>query len=142
MLFPMVDENLNAHLWWYRARLVDVIDGDTIDVDIDLGFSIWRLGQRLRLLGINAPEMHGATREAGEQAKEFLTGLLASPLRIQTAKMKSGEGGLVDNFGRILANVYAFVVPLGPIVTAPYWTYVNAVMLDTGHAVPFMPTTP
>ncbi len=40
----------------YRAQVVNVVDGDTIDVDIDLGFYIWVKKQRIRLLGIDAPE--------------------------------------------------------------------------------------
>ena len=50
-----------------------MIDGDTIVLDIDLGFGIWRLGQKVRVLGVNAPEMRGAPREAGRIAKAATT---------------------------------------------------------------------
>ena len=40
----------------YRAVVVRVVDGDTIDVDIDLGFYVWIRKQRIRLIGIDAPE--------------------------------------------------------------------------------------
>lgn len=42
--------------FYYKATLVRVIDGDTIDVDIDLGFSVWLNKQRVRLAGIDTPE--------------------------------------------------------------------------------------
>ena len=53
-----------AQIWVYRARLVKVIDGDTIDVYLDAGFHGYR-EERLRLLGVNAPEVHGSTKTAG-----------------------------------------------------------------------------
>ena len=40
----------------YMATLVRVIDGDTVDCDIDLGFGVWLKNQRVRLYGINTPE--------------------------------------------------------------------------------------
>ena len=40
----------------YRCSLVKIIDGDTIDVDLDLGFSVVLKKQRIRLYGINTPE--------------------------------------------------------------------------------------
>ncbi len=39
-------------MYEYRARVVDVYDGDSITVDIDLGFGVWLRGQKIRLLGI------------------------------------------------------------------------------------------
>lgn len=48
----------------YRAEVVSVVDGDTIDVDIDLGFYIWIKKQRIRLLDIDAPEMRGESKVA------------------------------------------------------------------------------
>lgn len=39
-------------MYEYRARVVDVYDGDSIAVDIDLGFGVWLRGQKIRLLGI------------------------------------------------------------------------------------------
>ena len=40
----------------YKASLVKVVDGDTIDVDLDLGFGVWLKKQRVRFYGINTPE--------------------------------------------------------------------------------------
>ncbi len=43
-------------MYLYKAKLVRVIDGDTIDLDIDLGFDVWLKKQRIRLAGIDSPE--------------------------------------------------------------------------------------
>ena len=74
----------------YKCKLLRVIDGDTVDVDIDLGFGVWLRKQRIRMYGIDTPESR--TRDLEEKkyglaAKEFLqkwTG--AGELRIKTHK--------------------------------------------------------
>ena len=43
-------------MWTYRCKLKKVIDGDTVDVDIDLGFGIWQMNERVRIMGIDTPE--------------------------------------------------------------------------------------
>lgn len=101
------DASLSVQLWLYRARFVKAIDGDTMDVVIDAGFRSFR-EERLRLLGINTPEMKRPTREAGESAKafvEFWMEFAASrvqieewPLIVETYKS--------DVFGRYLATVW------------------------------------
>lgn len=86
----------------YLSKIVRVVDGDTLDVEIDLGFHTWRR-DRVRLLGVNCPEKHGETKEAGLQAKQF------------TQEWCDARSGLVeiattidpnDSFGRVLADVY------------------------------------
>ena len=39
-------------MWTYRAKVIRVVDGDTVDVDIDLGFGIWQKNERVRIMGI------------------------------------------------------------------------------------------
>ena len=63
----------------YKCKLIKVIDGDTIDIDIDLGFGVWLRNQRIRMFGIDTPESR--TRDLEEKkyglaAKAFLTGML------------------------------------------------------------------
>ena len=43
-------------MWEYRAKVKRVIDGDTVDVDVDLGFGIWQNNERVRIMGIDTPE--------------------------------------------------------------------------------------
>ena len=63
-------------MYEYRINIVKIIDGDTVDVDIDLGFGVWLKKQRIRLYGIDTPESR--TRDLDEKryglmAKKFLT---------------------------------------------------------------------
>ena len=55
----------------YNFKLVKVVDGDTVDIDIDLGFGVWLKDQRIRLMGIDTPE----SRTRDDEEKKF--GLLA-----------------------------------------------------------------
>ena len=43
-------------MFTYQATVLRIIDGDTVDVDIDLGFSVWLKKQRVRMMGIDTPE--------------------------------------------------------------------------------------
>ena len=61
-------------MYEYRCKIVRVVDGDTVDVDIDLGFGVWLHKERVRLHGIDTPESR--TRDLEE--KKY--GLLANCL--------------------------------------------------------------
>ena len=52
-------------MYEYRCRIDRVVDGDTVDVDIDLGFGVWMKKQRIRLYGVDTPESR--TRDAEEK---------------------------------------------------------------------------
>ncbi len=96
--------------YWRRARLERVVDGDTVQMVIDLGFYTY-VEHRMRLLGLNTPEMHDpnpAVRAKAQEAKTFTTTWLAEhashaesdvdfPCFIRTEK--------ADSFGRFLAYV-------------------------------------
>ena len=88
----------------YQCKLIKVIDGDTIDIDIDLGFGVWLKNQRIRMYGIDTPESR--TRDLEEKkyglaAKAFLTEMLDdSHLILKTHKDERGK------FGRILGEVW------------------------------------
>ena len=43
-------------MYEYNCKMVRVVDGDTVDVDIDLGFGVWMRNQRIRMYGIDTPE--------------------------------------------------------------------------------------
>lgn len=109
----------------YRAQVTRVIDGDTVDVTLDLGFYIELRAQRIRLLGIDAPEVKGETREAGQAAKAFLKDLVEGRwIIIRTVKGKD-DGDRADSFGRWLGVLYLDGVD------------VNEAMMAAGHAVPY-----
>ena len=85
-------------MYEYSATLVKIVDGDTIDVLIDLGFNTTKK-ERVRLLGIDTPE--SATKDLvekklGLEAKEYITQWFTknTPFRLQTTKD--------DKYGRIL----------------------------------------
>ena len=107
-------------MWRYQATLNRVIDGDTIDVIIDLGFRL-SMEARLRLLGIDAPELRGPTREAGQAALSWLSKWL-SPVDFEEWGLEI-ETRKSDVFGRYLARVWRNGVELAPA------------MVEAGHAV-------
>jgi len=57
-------------MYEYNCKIVRVVDGDTVDVDIDLGFDTWKCGERIRLYGVDTPECR--TRDAQEKAAGLL----------------------------------------------------------------------
>jgi micrococcal nuclease len=85
----------------YNATVTRVVDGDTIDVIIDLGFSI-TFKTRMRLEGLDAMETNDkdpTVREMGLKAKKFLTDLL-------TGKEVTLVSHKPDKYGRYLATIY------------------------------------
>lgn len=104
-------------MYTYQATVVKVVDGDTVDLDVDLGFSIHRK-ERFRLSDINAPEV---STTAGLEAKAYMIGRLpiGTVVTITTKKDRA------DNYGRFLANIFLGDVNL------------NQEMLSTGHAVKY-----
>jgi micrococcal nuclease len=89
-------------IYIYKAELIRVVDGDTVDLIIDLGFDTSRK-ERFRLYGIDAPEMNTA---AGKEAKKWLWDAL-QPLEaiyIQTIQLETKAKR--DKYGRFLAVLY------------------------------------
>ena len=100
----------------YDAVVRSVHDGDTIAVDVDAGFDLWIHGMKLRLYGINAPEL--ATPE-GKKAQAALVAIIpvGSAVVIETIKDKT------EKYGRMLAKISTPAVP-----------DVNAKMVALGQA--------
>lgn len=88
------------NLYHYKATVVSVYDGDTITVDIDLGFSA-TLRMAVRLARINAPEVRGEQRAAGLTAAEALRQLLPAGQEVFLRTYKDGR----EKYGRYLADV-------------------------------------
>lgn len=111
-------------MYEYRVKKVTkVLDGDTIDVDLDLGFSISYSG-RVRLSGIDTPESRTkdlAEKKLGLEAKEYMKSLLdnAKIVVIKTEKPDSSE-----KYGRILGQVFINGLNIS----------VNQMLIDNGYA--------
>ena len=86
-------------MYEYKAKIINVVDGDTFDLDIDVGFHI-TLRERVRLLSVDTPETRGAAEEKrlGLIVKEFAQRYLGDEVRI-----KSYKG--TDSFGRWLVEI-------------------------------------
>ena len=88
--------------YWYRAKLIRVVDGDAVSLDFDAGFQLWLRGERCRLAGINTPEIFGKAQPGGAEAKAWLENQIAmcdGDVLVRTEKSK-------DKFGRWLVWIY------------------------------------
>ena len=93
-------------MYRYRAKIIRVIDGDTIDVDLDLGFDVWLRKQRVRLYGIDTPESRTSDAEEkkyGTLSKNKLKDFCKEDSWVTIETHVGDEKG---KFGRILANIW------------------------------------
>ena len=112
----------------YDVVLLKAVDGDTVDVDIDLGFGVWLKGERVRIMGIDTPESRTSDEVEklfGKAAKARLKELLHEGGVLVTTEEKNGED-MRGKFGRILGD---FKTPDGKMVTD--------VMIAEGHCVAY-----
>lgn len=87
--------------YYYDAIVTGVYDGDSMTVDIDLGFGVWLKGQKIRLYGIDTPELRGEERECGLIVRDYVRDLiLGNDIIVNTIKDKTGK------YGRWLAVIY------------------------------------
>jgi len=112
-------------MYQYKAKILKVLDGDTVDIDLDLGFNIVLSNQRVRMAGIDTPESRTVDKEEkirGNLSKKKLAEKLpvGSYVKIETQKSDNND----DKFGRILA---IFVLEDG--------TSLNQWMIDNNYAV-------
>ena len=94
----------------YKAKVVRVIDGDTIDIDIPMGFGITKTKQRCRSHGIDTPESRINTKRQPERIREKQMGLESKArMKVLCGKevyIESLDGGKLDKYGRLLINLY------------------------------------
>jgi micrococcal nuclease len=112
----------------YDVHVVKVVDGDTVDVDIDLGFGICLKDERVRIMGIDTPESRTSDdveKLFGLAAKNRLYSLLEKDAKLITTEDKNGED-MKGKFGRILGD---FRAADGRMVTQ--------IMIEEGHCVPY-----
>ena len=114
-------------MWTYRAKVIRVIDGDTVDVDIDLGFGIWQKNERVRIMGIDTPESrtrNKVEKKFGLAAKAKLKTLLGKDTVLRTTINKKGID-MKGKFGRVLGDFLQNDKSVAKI------------MCETGHAVTY-----
>ncbi len=121
-------------MYEYKCNIIKVIDGDTVDVDIDLGFGMWMLDERVRIMGIDTPESRTrdlVEKKFGLAAKKRLKELLGKSAVLATQVNKNGED-MKGKFGRILGdfNVYD--------PTTDSWRKSGEVLISEGHAVAYL----
>ena len=120
----------------YRVSSLErVVDGDTIDVTLDLGFDVCTR-QRVRLLGIDTPESRTSDAEekkfgllSKQKLKEWCMKAVASEDDDIEIELRCPEKDSRGKFGRILAEVW--------VSEDGQWTNVNKWMCDEGYAVPY-----
>ena len=121
----------------YDVRLVKVVDGDTVDVDIDLGFGIWLHDERVRIMGIDTPESR--TRDKiedlfGEAAKARVKELFTSEhVKLITEEDRKGED-MKGKFGRILGD---FEIEYKNKDNSYAIRRLTSIMVEEGHAVAY-----
>ena len=115
----------------YDVVVVKIVDGDTVDVDIDLGFGVTLRDERVRIMGIDTPESR--TRDKvedlfGEAAKERLKVLMKDGGKLITTEDRKGED-MKGKFGRILGD---FKVDYNGEMKK-----VTEILTEEGHCVPY-----
>lgn len=118
---------MENNLYQYNAECLEVVDGDTLTLKVDLGFGTFKI-DRFRMYGINTPETYGVPKTSEEYIK-------GSASKARTTELVMGKKLIVkthrdkkDKYGRYLAEIY---VP--ELVDS-----VNQTLIKEGLATPFM----
>ena len=115
-------------MYEYKVNILKVVDGDTVDVDIDLGFGVWLRNERVRLAGIDTPESRTSDKIEkifGQAAKDRVNSLLGAEAILISQISKSGDN-IKGKFGRIIGN---FKTINGEVVAD--------ILMKEGHAVAY-----
>ena len=112
--------HLSREMYKYQATIKRWVDGDTVDVDIDLGFGLIYSNQRLRLYGIDAYEQRTRDldeKEKGLAATAFVNEVAPVGSKVTIVTYKEGK------YGRILAEIFL-----------DDYTNLNKLLTEKGHA--------
>jgi len=112
------------NLYTYQAAVTRVVDGDTLVLNIDLGFDSW-IEQKLRLRGIDTPEISCAR---GLAAKDYVKKICAKTDFVICKTYKQ------DKYGRYLADIFYSFKEKNPQNVAEKGMYLNQELIDQGYA--------
>ena len=118
-------------MYEYRCTVLKVVDGDTVDVDIDLGFGVVLSNERVRVMGIDTPESRTSDSVEdlfGEAAKARVKELLSGQAILKTQVSKDGED-MKGKFGRVLGDFIVEKDGKEKMLTE--------VLIEEGHAVAY-----
>ena len=116
-------------IYEYNAEITSVYDGDTVTATIDLGFNLYTANAKIRLIGINTPELRGgteATKAAGLAARDYVRERILNK-HVRIISRKKGK------YGRYLAEIYE----LNAYGEAIHQS-LNEQLIVQGHAVPYL----
>jgi len=116
--------NCVENLYTYQATVTRVIDGDTVVLNIDLGFDSW-IEQKLRLRGVDAPEMSCAE---GVVVKNYVKKVFKKVVFVICKTYKK------DKYGRYLADIFYSFKEKDPQNVAEKGMYLNQELIDQGYA--------
>lgn len=117
----------------YDVKVLKVVDGDTVDVDINLGFGIVLTDERVRIMGIDTPESRTSDKVEdlfGEAAKARLKELMKNGGKLITTEDKHGED-MKGKFGRVLGDFEVYDA------ANDRWAKVTDILISEGHAVAY-----
>ncbi|MDP2338168.1 MAG: thermonuclease family protein [Bacteroidota bacterium] len=131
-------------MYQYSAVVQKVIDGDTMEIDIDLGLSVWIRSEKIRLYGIDTPEVYGVKKgspewELGNKSSEFVKMVVKEKdvVIVDTIKDKK------EKYGRYLALVFIKIDAnalsgLTNIRSIGDYHCLNDILIGKGLARPYM----
>ena len=124
-------------MYEYKATLLKVVDGDTVDVNIDLGFGVCLRNERVRIMGIDTPESRTRNKieklfgiAAKKRLEQLLTKNDVAQVVLKTFKSRDGEDAK-EKFGRILGDFSVYYPE------QDRWCMVTEIMIQEGHAVKY-----
>lgn len=131
-------------MYQYNAIIRKVVDGDTIEIDIDLGLSSWVHGEKIRLFGIDTPEVYGVKKgspewEKGNLSSAFVKEHLKENMEVIIETIKDKR----EKYGRYLALIYikidqSVVNNLAEVRTIKGFYCLNDILVSKGLAKKYM----
>lgn len=131
-------------MYQYKAFIKNVVDGDTWEIDIDLGLCVWLHGEKIRLYGINTPEVYGVKKDSpewklGNKASTFVKEIIKEKDEVIVETIKDKK----EKFGRYLAVVYIKFSPdnlegLNEVRKIGEFYCLNDILIAKGYAEKYM----